>query len=214
MLRIGHRGAAAVAPENTLPSFDAAVELGVDYVEFDVLELPDATFAVAHDDRVYEPGAPTFDVKARNAAGVGRALVAAGLVDRCVATSSWPRRLQELRAATPELALGLTYPDDRRGVARRRLARPFVLPTVKALGRALPHRLPRWLAAAGARAAMLHYAVVSPAAVARCHALGVAVWVWTVNEPELLERLIELGVDGVVSDDPRIFGRSASTLTA
>ena len=40
VLRIGHRGAAALAPENTLRSFRAAVEVGVDLIEFDVLDLP------------------------------------------------------------------------------------------------------------------------------------------------------------------------------
>ena len=39
-LRIGHRGAPALAPENTLPSFRAAVDVGVDLVEFDVAEGP------------------------------------------------------------------------------------------------------------------------------------------------------------------------------
>jgi glycerophosphoryl diester phosphodiesterase len=231
VLRIGHRGAAALAPENTIAAFEAALELGVDFVEFDVLEAPDGTLAVAHDPRVYRPEAPTLrevleffatrpevrlhvDVKARHAAAVGRGLVEAGLVERSIATSSWPRRLRELRAAVPELTVGLTYPDDRRGIARRRLARPFVLPTVKALGKALPLRLGRWLAATDARAAMLHFAVVSPAVVARCREHGIAVWVWTVNEIELLDRLVAWGVDGVITDDPRIFGRSGSTLTA
>ena len=39
VLRIGHRGAATLAPENTLRSFRAAVEVGVDLIEFDVLDL-------------------------------------------------------------------------------------------------------------------------------------------------------------------------------
>jgi len=57
----------------------------------------------------------------------------------------------------------------------------------------------------------LHYTVtlkhnlVSRAVVERCHDLGVAVLVWTVNNRELFRRLDALGVDGVISDDPRIF---------
>ena len=47
-LRIGHRGAPALAPENTLRSFRAAVEVGVDLVEFDVIALDDGELVVAH----------------------------------------------------------------------------------------------------------------------------------------------------------------------
>jgi glycerophosphoryl diester phosphodiesterase len=69
----------------------------------------------------------------------------------------------------------------------------------------LPYRLGRWLERAGASVASLHYAVLSAAAVEASHAAGAAVFTWTVNEPELLEQVVELGVDGVVTDDPRIF---------
>ena len=53
-LVIGHRGAAAVAPENTLAAFAAAVEMGVDLVELDVLALDAGTLVVAHSDRLEE----------------------------------------------------------------------------------------------------------------------------------------------------------------
>ena len=61
------------------------------------------------------------------------------------------------------------------------------------------------LAAADATAAMLHWQVVSRAVVERCHALGVPVLAWTVETREQVRRLDELGVDGVIADDPRIF---------
>jgi glycerophosphoryl diester phosphodiesterase len=51
---IGHRGAAAVAPENTVPSFRLAVEAGVDLVEFDVIALRRGPLVVAHSDRLEE----------------------------------------------------------------------------------------------------------------------------------------------------------------
>jgi glycerophosphoryl diester phosphodiesterase len=53
-LRIGHRGAAAVAPENTLRSFRAAVQAGVDLIEFDVLELSGGDLVVAHSEELHE----------------------------------------------------------------------------------------------------------------------------------------------------------------
>ena len=57
LIRIGHKGADALVPGNTLASFERAVEIGVDLIEFDVLWLPDAhlpleeraPLVVAHD---------------------------------------------------------------------------------------------------------------------------------------------------------------------
>ena len=243
-LRIGHRGAAALEPENTIAAFTRALELGVDFVEFDVLDLADGTLVLAHSDDLLEvshgaaagrvrplrleqlreaaPQLPTFaealeffssvpaslhvDVKCfRHGAEVAAALRHHGLVERAVASSFWPRALRDLRATEPGLAVGLTYPDDRRGLSRRRFVAPLVPSAARLLGRVLPRRLPRRLTSTGAAVAMLHWGVLSEAAVAQCRASGAAVWAWTVNEPELLERVLALGVDGVISDDPRLF---------
>ena len=51
-LRIGHRGARAYAPENTLRSFARALELGVNAIEFDVRQTKDGQLIVMHDDKV------------------------------------------------------------------------------------------------------------------------------------------------------------------
>jgi glycerophosphoryl diester phosphodiesterase len=53
-LRIGHRGAAALAPENTLRSFRAALEAGVDLIEFDVLDLVGGELVIAHSNDLAE----------------------------------------------------------------------------------------------------------------------------------------------------------------
>jgi glycerophosphoryl diester phosphodiesterase len=53
-LRIGHRGAAALAPENTLRSFRSALEIGVDLIEFDVAELVSGELVLAHSDDLHE----------------------------------------------------------------------------------------------------------------------------------------------------------------
>jgi glycerophosphoryl diester phosphodiesterase len=53
-LRIGHRGAAALARENTLASFRAALEAGVDLIEFDVLRLSGGELVVAHSYDLWE----------------------------------------------------------------------------------------------------------------------------------------------------------------
>jgi glycerophosphoryl diester phosphodiesterase len=244
VIRIGHRGAAALERENTLAAFRRAVELGVDFVEFDVLDLADGTLVLAHSDDLFEvshgeaagrvrplrlpalrelaPELPTLeqaleffasaavglhaDVKcARHGREVAKALRRHGLVQRAVASSSRTRALRDLREEEPRLAVGITYPEDRHGLARRRLLAPFVPSAVGLLGRVLPRRLPRWLNSAGASVAMLHYAVLSQVVVDRCHESDAAVWTWTVNDPELLRQVAALGVDGVISDDPRLF---------
>ena len=58
---------------------------------------------------------------------------------------------------------------------------------------------------------MLHYSVVSPAAVERAHAHGAAVFAWTVDDELLLERMLAAGVDAVITNDPRIFGHDDYT---
>jgi glycerophosphoryl diester phosphodiesterase len=52
---------------------------------------------------------------------------------------------------------------------------------------------------------MLHWQIVNRAVIDRCHALGAAVVAWTVPSRDELRALDELGVDGVIADDPRIF---------
>jgi glycerophosphoryl diester phosphodiesterase len=249
LIRIGHRGAGALEPENTLRSFRRAIELGVDFVEFDVLDLADGTLVVAHSDDLAEvthgavsgrvrgrnlrelrevaPELPTFDealeffhaehvglhvdIKCRRrGADVARAIGRHDLVRRAVTSSFWPRALADVKGADPDLQVAITYPNDPHGIATRRILTPFIVPSILLLGRLLPRRLPRWLAAAKVPVAMFHYAVVSPAAVARCHDAGVAAWAWTVNSQAVLAQVEQAGVDGVVTDDPRIFGATLS----
>src|SRR3989338_4292016 len=49
---MGHRGAAALEPENTLRSFRKAIEIGVDYVEFDIHRCKSGELVVIHDETV------------------------------------------------------------------------------------------------------------------------------------------------------------------
>ncbi len=51
-LRIGHRGAAALAPQNTLQGFQKAIDLGVDAIELDVRRTSDGHLVVIHDEEV------------------------------------------------------------------------------------------------------------------------------------------------------------------
>lgn len=245
LLRVGHRGAAALEPENTLRAFARAVELGCDLVEFDVIELGDGTLVVAHSDDLLEvshgavagrvktmslaalrevaPELPTFDETLELLAGfdgigahvdlkgggfepaVAQAISRHGLTERSVVSTFDASTLIRLGEVDPRVARGLTYPFDRYRLSARRLVYPAAVTVAAALRRALPLRLERMLRQVGASAAMLHFSVVSPEAVERAHACGVAVFAWTVDDEALLARMAAAGVDGVITNDPRIF---------
>jgi glycerophosphoryl diester phosphodiesterase len=222
MLRIGHRGAAALAPENTIESLRLALELGCDLVEFDVHDV-DGTLLLVHDRPAGPiPGLPTLDealeflaetdsgvhldLKARGAEeAVADAIRRHGLVRRTVVSSFRPETLRALAAAEPGLRLGLTYPEDRRGLSRQRLTAPLAGAGLALFRAVLPPRVPGLLRRARASAAMLHFSVVTRSVITRCHAQGVPVLVWTVDDRALVPRLDALGVDGVITNDPRIF---------
>jgi glycerophosphoryl diester phosphodiesterase len=57
-----------------------------------------------------------------------------------------------------------------------------------------------WLARAGVRCLQVPAALVSPALLSRAHALGLDVHAWTVNDRPTMERLLDLGVDGIMTD--------------
>lgn len=244
VIRVGHRGAAALAAENSLAALEAAIGHGVDVVEFDVRDLADGPLVLAHSDDLFEvsggvldgtvrersyaelrdavPLVPTLDeaLTLLAAADVGvhvdlkvrrrvrevpEALRRHGLEERAVVSSTDRVALDELRTAAPALALGLSYPEDRYGVSRRRVLQPAVRMGTLALRASIARRLPAMIARGRPDVLMLHHAVVSPSALRRAHALGVAVWAWTVDAPEELERLTAAGVDGVITNDPGIF---------
>jgi glycerophosphoryl diester phosphodiesterase len=222
LLRIGHRGAAALAPENSLEAIALAVELDCDLVEFDVHAVG-GSLVVVHDRPQAEHQLPSLDdvleflrgtaagvhldLKARGAEpAVAEALRRHALVDRTVVSSFRAATLRALHGVEPALRLGKTYPQDRTGLTKRPIFHPPARVVVRALKRTLPRRIGALLRAARATAAVLYWEVLTAAVVARCHAVGAPVLAWTVDDPEVVPWLDGLGVDGVVTNDPRIFG--------
>jgi glycerophosphoryl diester phosphodiesterase len=250
-LCVGHKGAAALEPENTLRSLARAVELGCDLVEFDVLDLSDGTLVLAHSDDLLEvshgaapgrvrtmslvalrevaPELPTFDEALeflRGLDGIGlqvdlkdagfeqavaRTLRRHGLLERSIVSTFRVPSLIRLRQAEPSLARALTYPADRYGVSKRRWLTPAAVTATATFRKALPRRIQAMLRRVDASAAMLHFSVVSHAAVEQAHAFGSSVFAWTVDDGPLLERMAAAGVDGVITNDPRIFASADYT---
>jgi glycerophosphoryl diester phosphodiesterase len=224
-LVIGHRGAAALAPENTLASLRAAVEAGADLVEFDVgagLTLAHSA-AEAPDEPVSLDAALDFlrgtDAGAHvdlKLAGIERAAADAvrrhGLAERALVSAAYAAWVRAVGAAAPELPRALGYPRDRYGVSGARWPAPVVAAASAAARAAMPARVPLLLGWSRATVLSLHHALVTPAVVAAAHRRGAPVLAWTANEPGLVERLAAAGVDGIVSDDPGMVRRTLATL--
>jgi glycerophosphoryl diester phosphodiesterase len=222
--RVAHRGASALAPENSLAAIEAALAAGVDFVELDVLSW-NGGLRLAHSAPQARPDSPALDdalalFAARapsetrldldvKSAGVEGELVGAlrehRLVERTLVTSFHPGILRAVRALEPGAATGISYPNDSLGLSRARAFAPLVRPGLAVLRQPLPFRVGRMLASAQANAAMLHHALVSARVVERCHAAGAAVFAWTVEEPRDLRRVLAAGADGAIADDPSLF---------
>lgn len=238
---IGHRGAAAFAPENTLPSFEHAIEVGADAVELDVQCSADGHVVVIHDPTLERTTDGTGSVENRTLAEL-RAFDA-GYRFTTNEGATYPYRGQGVRISTldevveavGDLPVVVEIKSGRAGEAmgtwlqqtphRDRIliggfdrenvapAAPharwrcmdqqdltaYVLFGKVGLGR--PFR-PRGAAAAMVPEKRSVIRVVSRGFVRRAHADGFGVFVWTVNHPDDMRRLLDWGVDGILSDAP------------
>src|SRR5919201_2239805 len=222
--RVGHRGASALAPENTLRALELAVELGCDMLEFDVIARRDGVVVLAHEAARITPQSPTLDdalafcaerlpgiglqvdLKRRGFEGaVVEALRRHGVLDRAWVSGFDAGSLRRVADLEPDLPCSYTLPRDRLGISKRGPLAPVVRAALASLGASLPRRLPVLLARARAIAVTLHHSIASAAAITRAHDLGAAVYVWTVDDVALAERLVRAGADGIITNDPRIF---------
>jgi glycerophosphoryl diester phosphodiesterase len=209
--RIGHGGASALAPGNTLESFDAALEVGVDMVEFDVRAwrgelvlahtLLDARRgrsvrlreALAHlaSDRFDGVGL-NVDIKQT---GCEYSLLSAlrdyELLGRALLSSQIPSVLDTLRELAPQARIGISIGG--------RVAR-------------VSHRWGDWreqvlagLASHRWDALMAQHRLIDDGLLGAVAARGGLLYAWTVNERPAIEALSRLGVHGITTADPRLF---------
>jgi len=231
-LLLGHRGAAAEAPANTVASFRRAMEVGADGVELDVHLTRDGQVVVIHDETVTSvtgaPGRiremtlaeiqrldagsyfgpefagariPTLDealdavgpqavvnieIKGTSVASEGlerevaRIVRAHGMGGRVIISSFNPFRLWRMRSLDPDLPRGMLHGPNTPVYVRDLWFLPMVQPD----------------------ALHPHYSMVNAAYMKRAHQWGVRVNVWTVDDPAEARRLMELGVDSIITNDP------------
>jgi glycerophosphoryl diester phosphodiesterase len=229
--RVGHKGADLIAPGNTYASFDAALAAGVDMIEFDVLpEREGERLLLAHDyhdatlrsPHTLEEGLahlsqgaftgidldvdlklPGYELRVLDA------LRASGLLDRAMISTQYRSSLELLRAAEPRLRLGWSVPKLRHDPFRSRAMAAPAMVAVQAARAALPGRAAAAVRARRCDALMVHWRLVTPRLVRRVRAAGGELYVWTVDELPRLRALEQLGVTGVITNDPRLFAALA-----
>jgi glycerophosphoryl diester phosphodiesterase len=216
-LLLGHRGARRSAPENTLEAFDLCLAHGCDGFEFDLRLCADAQLVVCHDPRLagIEIAAATYsalnervqgdcgcrlpcldDVLQRFCAaaflnielkvpGMEEAVVAAVRRHRpergYVVSSFLPEVLNRIHILDSEVPLGLIFDAPRMLPRWRELPINYVIPNLRLLSAGL---------------------------VQEAHDAGKKVMVWTVNQQREMTSLVELGVEGIISDDTELLCRT------
>jgi glycerophosphoryl diester phosphodiesterase len=225
MIRVGHKGADHVAPGNTIASFEAALEHGVDMIEFDVLRARDGRLVLAHD---YEDAGsrPCLSLEegldhfaGETYAGVEldvdmklpgyehevvEGLARRGLSERSLVSTMYTESLDRVGELAPGLRRGWSVPRVRRNYLRS----PYAVPAyaVARFWRArLPGRAAARVRAGGCEAIMAHRILVSRRLIKAVHGAGGQVYVWTVDDSRSIRALEALGVDGVITNDPRLF---------
>ena len=231
-LAIAHRGGDEVAPENTVAAFRAAVDLGFRYLETDVHVTADGVLVAFHDDRldrvtdrrgaiadlrwsevrlarVGGESIPRFeelleefptarfnvDMKSEHSViALVRAIRRQRATDRVCIASFSSTRLRRARALLgPEVCSA---------------AGPREISAVVA-GTRIPARVPRRSSVPPFQCLQVPVRhagveVVTPALLRRVRALGCQVHVWTIDEPHEMHRLLDLGVDGIMTDKPSV----------
>jgi glycerophosphoryl diester phosphodiesterase len=236
---VGHKGADVLAPGNTLESFRAAVEAGVDTIELDVLWLRDAhlpierraPLVIAHDwedaarrrplflrealDAFLEPPLDQVEIDLdMKLPGREEELVDAlrerDLIDRAMVSTMEMHTLRRVGELEPKLRRGWTYPKTTKDWTSKRWAKLPMFLGVLGMRQRLPGLAAEKLPQFGVAAMWVYHPLISTRLARICKLAEVELIAWTVDDLARMERLVELGVAGICSNDPRLFSRLAS----
>jgi glycerophosphoryl diester phosphodiesterase len=229
-LAIAHRGGSALAQENSLAAFGLTTGLGLRYLETDVRVTSDGHLVCFHDETLervtsatgpvrsrslrelralringIEP-IPTFDealdafpdqyfaVDSKDPAGLGplvKSLQRKGVAERVCTAGTWDGLLAQAHRQVPAVTTALGW---RSLTTLLTCARAGVRPP-RALVNAPFAHVPVKLGLVP---------IFVERVVARAHDLGVRVVVWTVDEPQVMRRLLDAGVDAIITDRPDV----------
>jgi glycerophosphoryl diester phosphodiesterase len=222
-LVIAHRGASAHRPENTMPAFALAVEQRADMIETDLHVTRDGAVVITHDEELAGIGgrgeiadATLAEIRALDAGAGARVPTLDEMLDAFGAAIAFNLELKKgTRAEYAGLEAQAIDAVRARGIAGRTLFSSFYDPVLARLREAAPEarigllisrrypvRIVERARALGAEAIHPEAPLVDAALVDAAHEAGLAVYVFTVDDPAEMRRLLSLGVDGLFTNHP------------
>ena len=223
-LVFAHRGGAKLGPENTITAFDRGLKTGADGLELDVHLSRDGIVVVHHDALLDRTTRARGALKDRTAAELAKVDVPtlAEVLGRYPKTAI----IIELKEPGPALAQAVVDEVRNAQAAGRVCLGSFSLSALRAARAAAPEiatsgarfevRVALYKSWCGLSPGRVPYRVfqvpeasggtdvITPRFVQLAHKAGIAVQVWTVDEPEDIRRLLDWGVDGIISDRPDV----------
>ena len=222
ILKIGHRGAKAHLPENTLASFQYALDMGVNGLELDVHVCSTGELVVIHDftvDRTTNGSGEVHkmtlaELKALTVEGEHTIPTLEEVLDLAGKKCFLNIELKGRHTAVPVSELmeryiaekGFTYNDfivssfQREELMVMRDINPNI--HLGILTQASVTQAWRWAEEFSAKAIHPHFSLLTESNVKKAQQAGYKVYTWTVNEPEDIERMKLYEVDGIMSDYP------------
>ncbi len=221
MIIIGHRGACGYEPENTLSSFEKAISLGVDMVEFDVQKCKSGELVVIHDDTVN---------RTTNGKGKVEKLTLAQLKGLDCGKGQKIPTLEEVldlvnrrvkvnielkgKGIVEEVTEGVSFYFSKGWIYHDFIVSSFYHEDIYELQKIDPN-IPRGIITMGFSLKYLrsleslkpykimhHYKSLTKKFLDASHKEGIDVYVWTGNNKKVYEKMKKIGADGVFSDYP------------
>lgn len=228
----GHRGARGEAPENTLPSFRRALDAGVKRVELDLHLSSDRQLMIIHDPTLRRTtglggkvanhsAADLMAIDARRSGPIWPDLCPIPsleqLFNTCPEFEHYQLEVKSGSAGQSRIVLDavtelvtcfglqekVVLTSSSRTLLKTARDSGFTLPT----GLVEEYGLIDWIKSCkryGCDYLILNWKLCSTQRVASAKAQGLHVSVWTVNEPELMQRLVDIGVDSIITDFPQL----------
>ena len=233
-IRIAHRGASGIAPENTFSAFKSAIEIGVDAIELDLQGTADNQIVVIHD--------PTLDrttdlnglikqttlkqIKQADAGSWFDQKFAGETIPALseVLTFALDKTISVLEIKDPRITKGVVENVCKLDMINRVIIISFDFSTIEVVrslepristgmlvgGRDVSHcpiQLCQTLCSIGSNLLNVHHELITPEFAYEVRRRGITLWCWTVDDIDRMRELLSYGVQGITSNYPEFFDK-------